>query len=93
MPYRWVGTKQSPSKPHYLYHGDEVVLYTDHISPEYAGKVAASLNANQALEGMLAHEGHPLTVPAKGGCHNFVLPDDVIQAARAALALARGGNK
>ena len=49
MPYRWVGTKQSPSKPHYLYHEDKVVLYTSDISPEYAGKVAASLNSHQAL--------------------------------------------
>lgn len=43
-----------------------------------------------ALEALLAHEGHPLTVPAKGACHSFVIPNHAIAAARAALAKARG---
>ena len=80
MPYRWVGTKQSPSKPHYLYHEDKVVLYTSDISPEYAGKVAASLNSHQALVVALGDLLH--------FCELAHHDSAILTAARAALALA-----
>lgn len=60
------------------------------IQAANARLIASAPDLYAALEALLAHEGHPLTVPAKGACHSFVIPNHAIAAARAALAKARG---